>query len=816
MATPAGNRVVMHRPSRRALPLPWVIVLLLALRAMPAPPAGAASGKPHGVHAIVHARVMIAPGQTVENATIVVRDGRIESVGAALPAPPDARVHDAKGLTICAGFIDPYVVLKRLKGEKLKPQKPHHAEDEDADSKDDKDEKKAEKTPSPPSPLSSANPKVRADHRATDALSPTADGLEALREQGIVLVQAVPETGIFRGTSALCLTRPGTPREQVIAADVASVMAFETGADEDQKAYPASMMGNVALIRQTLSDAAWYEGAAASDRTRPLGLLRPETDLSLSALSPVIHGQRPVLFETATLLESLRATRVLDEAGLQRRALVLSGEEWRRLDWVDRLKGGFILPVAFTPAPKAKSEGEWLDTDLLTLRRWRNDPANARWLHARGVDFAFTSHRLEDVADYRKAIARAVQCGLPRDAALAAITTRPASLLGVSDRFGTIARGRSASLVVLDGDPFDESSHVREVWVDGVRCVCADTADEPGAGKHDAAAHGKGGGDKKKAAPPFSAADLASPPVPRLAPPAPAAVLVRNATIWTEGPQGTLEHADLLVRGGKVAAIGSGLTAPAGAVVIDAAGRHVTPGIIDAHSHTAIDGDVNEGTLAITAQVRIKDVIDPFAIAMYRELAGGVTAANVMHGSANAIGGQVVTCKWKWGEGPDAICMRDVPEGIKFALGENPKQANWGPHNRYPLTRMGVAEIIRERFTAALAYRAAREAHAAGRRPIAPRPDLQLDAILEVLDGRRLIQCHSYRQDEILMLMRLAEEFGFRVKTFQHVLEGYKVAGEMARHGAMASTFPTGGPTSTRSSTPFHTTGRSCTIAAWW
>ncbi len=272
----------------------------------------------------------------------------------------------------------------------------------------------------------------------------------------------------------------------------------------------------------------------------------------------------------------------------------------------------------------------------------------------------------------------------------------------------------------------------------------------------------------------------------------PSAVLVRNATIWTSGAQGVLEDTDLLVRKGKVAAVGRGLTAPAGAVVIDGRGRHVTAGLIDAHSHTAVDGAVNEGSNVVTAEVRIADVLDPDDVNIYRELAGGLTVANVLHGSANAIGGQNQVIKLRWGGTVEGLKFAAAPPGIKFALGENPKQSNWNPTvTRYPQSRMGVQEVIRERFQAARDYRRQTEELAVSKRksPVPTRRDLQLETIAEILEGKRLVHAHSYRADEILMLVRLAEEFGVKIATFQHALESYKVAAEVARHGAGASMF---------------------------
>jgi imidazolonepropionase-like amidohydrolase len=271
----------------------------------------------------------------------------------------------------------------------------------------------------------------------------------------------------------------------------------------------------------------------------------------------------------------------------------------------------------------------------------------------------------------------------------------------------------------------------------------------------------------------------------------PAAVLVRGATIWTSGPEGRLENADLLVRKGKIASVGPGLEAPADAVVIEAGGKHVTPGLIDAHSHSAIVGGVNEGRQTVSSEVRIEDVLNSEDINLYRQLAGGLTAANLLHGSANAIGGQSCVIKLRYGSPPEGLELEDRVPGIKFALGENPKRANWGTQDdHYPVTRSGVAALIRERFLAARDYAAAwKRWEQEGKRGTYPRRDLELEALVEILDGKRQIHCHSYRQDEILMLMRLGEELGFRVGTFQHILEGYKVADEMREHGAHGSGF---------------------------
>src|SRR2546423_10810621 len=273
----------------------------------------------------------------------------------------------------------------------------------------------------------------------------------------------------------------------------------------------------------------------------------------------------------------------------------------------------------------------------------------------------------------------------------------------------------------------------------------------------------------------------------RVAPPdQPKAILIQGATIWTSGPQGTLENADLLVTGGKISAVGPGLKAPGGATVVDGKGTQVTPGIIDCHSHTAISRGVNESSHAVTCEVRIGDVIDATDIGLYRELAGGVTTANLLHGSANPMGGQNQVIKFRWGALPEELKFADAMPGVKFALGENVKQSNWGEKfkTRYPQTRMGVEQIMRDRFRAAQEYDAALKK----KQGLPARRDLQLEAISEILSGKRLIHCHSYRQDEILAILSVAREFKIKVGTLQHILEGYKVADVMAKNGDGGST----------------------------
>ena len=276
-------------------------------------------------------------------------------------------------------------------------------------------------------------------------------------------------------------------------------------------------------------------------------------------------------------------------------------------------------------------------------------------------------------------------------------------------------------------------------------------------------------------------------------------VLITGATLLTAAEAGRIEDGAVLFENGRIVAVGlaSEVEVPSDALVIDGTGKFVTPGIIDAHSHIAADA-INEGAVSVSSMVSIHDVLDPTDIALYREAAGGTTTSHVMHGSANPIGGNNAVIKHRWGADAQGLLFQGAPPTIKFALGENPKRAGSpslpGQEARYPASRMGVMDVIRQAFIEATEYKADWDAYRArvadgDRDAIPPRRNLTMGPLVEVLEGTRYVHAHSYRADEILQLMRVAEEFGFRIHTFQHVLEGYRVADEMAQHGAHASTF---------------------------
>ncbi len=770
--------------------------LLLVLLAFPASAAGP-SGSDRLAYALEGGRVIVSPGHVIDPGVVVVRGGVIEAVGPAgsTPVPADARGIDVKGKVVHAAFIDPHVSTDRLAGKG--PKRPR---DDDEAGGASAAVKRAI------GPASHPVPAVRAEDRTLDALVIKDEVADTYRRLGFAVVAAAPSAGVLRGSGAVVSLADGAISGRILDAASGQYVALEpeqTADDDSDGVYPVSKMGAVAVTRQAFLDALWWRDAEAAYAASPSGRARPRFRAATAALVPAAEGKETVVFETTDVLSLLRAARIAKEMKLKAR-YVGAGDEYRLLSEVAGVKPDLVLRVAFPQPDKPGIEEEWLDVPASRLRAYDRAPSNPKWARDAGLSFSFTTAGLDDAKDFHKHVRQAMARGLSEDDALAAVTTVPARQLGLQDRLGTIAPGKIANLVVETGAPFAEKSRVSEIWIDGSRIELKEEKKEetphpgplpPGEGaEKSAAAPAREGVEKSASAAPEK--DVRPLPARDAGPvAAPSAVVVRGATIWTQGGAGILEEADLVVVDGKIAAVGKNLKAPAGAVEVDGRGKHVTPGIIDAHSHTGVDGDDNEGSHNATAEVRIHDVMNPFDVAIYRELAGGTTTANVLHGSANAIGGQNQIVKWRWGGGPDDLFFVGAPEGIKFALGENPKQSNWqNPQPRYPRTRMGVAESIRVQFQAAQDYRRRQEeyrkaAAIKGAHPIPPEPDLELEAIAEVLEGKRKIHCHSYRKDEILQMLRTAEEFGVTVGTLQHVLEGYKVADEIARHGAGASGF---------------------------
>ena len=817
---------------------------------------------PPGVHALTNARIVTAPGRVLQRGTLVIRDGVIEAVGASAAAPRDARVWDLAGRTIYPGFIDAYTNVGMR--DSLRP---------------------ADTTGARGAVY--WNPQVRSFITAVDEFAANDEERpRALRSAGFTVGMVVPQLGLFRGQTAAVSLGTGSVAGRIIRDGIAQSAMM--GRDPRVgNVYPTSSMGAISFIRQTLIDADWHARAHETYDRAPAGLRRPESNAALAALVPVLRKERPIIFETDSPEETLRALAIGREFGIDL-WLRGSGAEYQMVDEIAKVKAPLILPLNFPAAPSVTRPAEALNVSLGDLRHWYLAPENPSRLAAAGVEFALTASGTRNPADFLTNVRSAVARGLSRDVALAALTTVPARYMGITRTHGSLEVGKVANIVVAQGDVFTNGTRLEMVWVDGepfevtaatgvdprgrwrivaagqvrvegtltlsgtrdqlsgsfaapgattrlttariggqtpqidvafagdpighegiVRMTGSATATELrgwgelpdgsrfnwtgeriGAAPGDSAAATAGGADTSRTASRAPATATLTLPVRRpsieygrsSAPQQPAAVLVRGATIWTMTSQGIMENADLLVTRGRVTRVGRNLTAPAGATVIDGVGKHVTPGLIDAHLHSGASGGINETGSAIVPEVRIADVITMDNIWMYRQLAGGLTTAHVMHGSANPIGGQNQVVKLRWGALPSEQIFAGAPRTVKFALGENPKRRE----DRYPDTRMGTEQIIRDHFLAAREYERAQKAWATNKRGIAPRRDLRMEALVDILNGDILVMSHSYRQDEILMLMRLAEEFDFRIKAFHHTVEAFKVAPELAAHGAGA------------------------------
>ena len=744
----------------------------------------------------------------MDGATIVLRDGFIQAVGRDVTPPADARVWEMKGATIYAGFIDPY-----LRFDSTNP--PVNSGKIELDSAETAGGINFFGVPGVERDRAQSGPgyevaQVLSQERVARGFAPDKKALEAARGLGFTAGNVVPEKGIVRGTSALDALSGVNPNDAIIKADTFQHLAFDAeGGKED--VYPKSLMGVIAVVRQTFFDAQHCAQEQDYFHRHPQGRTRPEFNPSLEALAPAVAKKMPVVFEPGSALMVDRAALVARELGLDFYFLSC-GQEWRRPDLAKAAGAPFIVPLDFPELPKMPEEQDWEQVSLDQLRAWDWASENAAVLRRQGLEIALTTCGLSDKRTFRKNLRFALDRGLSEEDALAALTTIPARLCDVADRLGTVEAGKIANLTVVQGDSyFDAENKVREVWIDGrvysVDAGATKSAEKNGPANAEATAEpepkdARSSDDKKKKELELRelrkkrfAHSLMEGRAPLAEPPA---VLVEGATIWTCGPPGKLEDADLLIDQGKIQAVGKGLRSrfdiSGSALVIDGRGKHVTPGIIDAHNHSIALGAVNEATLPSTAMVRIGDVVNSESVNIHKQLAGGLTTLNLLHGSANPIGGQNAILKLRDGASPEGMKFAGAPPGIKFALGENVKQSNWGDGktNRFPQTRMGVRTFYANRFSAAQAYLKEWDDYSkAGQtsRLLPPRRNLELEAIGEILQGKRWIHCHSYRQDEILAFLRTMEGFGVKVGTLQHILEGYKVADEIAKHGAGASTF---------------------------
>lgn len=823
--------------------------------------AGLRPSSENTLYAITGATVHTSASKSIKNATVLFENGKILSVGTKVKIPTRARKIDASGKHIYAGFIDLY---SNYGLPKPKPSGANWANGPVYNNKR--------------SGANAWNGAIHSEREFFAEFKPNAAAAKGYLGQGFTTVQSAVRDGVFRGTAFVANLNTGLANDNLIAASAMPQLSFSRGTSAQW--YPHSLMGSIALLRQTFLDADWYTQAQRAYAKNP-AQEKPEYNASLEALRG--YNSKFFFFEANGLLNGLRADRVMDEFKVK--GMILgSGHEYRRLADVKAMKRPLLMTLNLPLAPNVADVTAASDVSLEELRHHEQAPYNLAKLSKAKVAFALSLHRLKKKSDFWKNLRLSVKNGLSEASALRALTETPAKLLGLDKQLGTLSKGKFANFVITDKPIFNEKANIEDVWVAGVKHVIKKqrTVDYRGhytlswmnselnlsvkgskekpsaqfsfAGKTyktkklkssdallqfsalidtlshnsinfelekkgaelrgyastessaispvrltlDSAFVEKPKKEKKKKSENVMVSDFSFPnksygfkSLPKTE-----TVLFKNATVWTSEKVGILTETDVLVRKGKISKVGKNLSAPKGAAVVDATGKHLTAGIIDEHSHIAINGGVNELSQSITAEVRIGDVVNSEDINIYRQLAGGVTASQLLHGSGNPIGGQAQVIKLRWGASPEQLKFKEAPASIKFALGENVKHSNFGDRYniRYPQTRMGVKTLMEDGFNAALAYedewkKYNRLSSSAQQRTARPRKDLELEALRDIKNGKMFVHSHSYVQSEILMLMRLAESFGFRIQTFTHILEGYKVADEMAAHGATASTF---------------------------
>jgi len=796
-------------------------------------------------YALTGATVFIDYQTKIDKATLIIKDGKIESVGVGIPIPKNVRIIDVKGKIIYPAFIDLFSnmgVNFPISSKKLSNGYPQYITNKNG--------------------AYNWNEAIRAEVDASTLFVADENRAKIFRDAGFASVVASLQDGICRGTSALVLTGSGTEHQLIIKEKVASGFSFIKGISTQD--YPSSLMGSIALIRQTYYDAKWYK-----NQTK-------EKNISLDAFNNLMN--LPAIFAVDDKLTILRADKIGKEFGVQY-IIKGAGDEYQRADEIKTTNAPIIIPINF---PKAYDVEDPLDANYIStadLKHWEMAPANAYLLNKKQIEFAITMSDCENGLEFLKNLRKAVQYGLDEKAALKSLTETPAKFIKQEKEIGALKKGMLANFIICNGNIFDKETMILETWSGGKKYLVNESKEIKLQGNYAVQLKGfenyqlKIEGEINKPAVSFIGKDTIKASYSeqfdiinfsfkpdkksentirinswieqkdtssfpnqtkkiigkatmvdgstenftatfisenKLQPkkvdstraisigeitypftdygwkiqPQQETIIFKNATVWSNEKEGVLKETDVAIQNGKIIAVGKNLSV-AGAKIIDATGKHLTNGIIDEHSHIAISQGVNEGTQAVTSEVRIGDVVTSEDINIYRQLSGGVTSSQLLHGSANPIGGQSALIKLRWGFAPEKMKIEGADGFIKFALGENVKQSNWGDRNvtRYPQSRMGVEQVYFDAFIRAKEYEAKMKAEPNTRK------DIELDALVEILNKKRFITCHSYVQSEINMLMHVADSMGFKVNTFTHILEGYKVADKMKAHGVNASTF---------------------------
>jgi imidazolonepropionase-like amidohydrolase len=801
----------------------------------------------NGTYAFINATIVKESQTILQNAALVVQDGKILAIGNGITIPKEAMIVDCKGKYIYPSFIDIY-------SDYGTPAVPPPARFNF----------------SGPAQLNSNqkgaygwNQAIKADVDAAKTFTVDDAKAKSLRDLGFGTVLTHVRDGIARGTGTI-VTLASKKENLVMLKDRASAhYSFNKGSSG--QAYPSSMMGSIALLRQSYLDGRWYK---ANEKTEAMNIsLKSWNDNQLL----------PQIFEATDKWTALRADRIGDEFGVQY-IIKGGGNEYQRIKEIAGTKATFIVTLNYPQAMDVEDPNDARFVSLTDLKHWELAPTNAAAFEKAGIPFCLSTADLRDNKQFLTNLRKAIDNGLTETRALEALTKTPAQALGVYDKVGSLDAGKLANFIITSGPVFSDKTMILQNWVQGEKygvkednwsdikgsyniavtspsgtnnymldvksasaasIIGKDTVTAKfnadgkmvrlgftpekrsknnirlsgvnngnswtGYGEDSAgtkltwtatlvkAAETKADSTKKKDAPVLGKVIYPFLPFGNEELPKQENILIKNATVWTSDAAGKLENTDVLVKNGKITQIGKGLS-DASAKVIDGTGKHLTPGIIDEHSHIAASS-INEGGQSVTSEVRIADNLNPDDVNIYRQLSGGVTTSHILHGSANTIGGQTQLIKLRWGANDDDLKFQGAPGFIKFALGENVKRASASNGNqRFPDTRMGVEQVMVDAFTRAIDYENAMKAaeennKKKGATPVVVRRDLELDALVEIKNSKRFITMHSYVQSEINAAMKVAERFGFRVNTLTHILEGYKVADKMKAHGANASTF---------------------------
>jgi imidazolonepropionase-like amidohydrolase len=831
----------------------------MSLFAQPTFPVNGVGDERETTYAFKNATIVKNAQQQISNATMLVRDGKIIAIGTSVTIPADAVVVDCSGKFIYPSFIDIYSDYGIAPVPMGGGQRNFLA----------------------PAQLTSNakgafgwNQAIKADVEGGKLFVTDDAKAKTLRETGFGAVLTHQRDGIARGTGTFVSLANRKENKVILKEKASAHYSFNKGSS--QQSYPSSMMGSISLLRQTYIDANWYKKNADKEGV----------NLSLMAWNN-IQGL-PQIFEANDKWNIVRADKIGDEFGVQY-IIKSNGNEYQRVNEIAATKSTLIVPLNFPMAMDVEDPNDARFVSVSDMKHWELAPTNPAALEKAGIPFCLTTADLRSPAAFMANLRKAIDNGLSETKALEALTTTPASVLGVANMIGSLEDGKLANFLITTGNVFNEKTAIVENWIQGEKYVVKGDKWKDAAGKYTltvqssqgsksfnlevksaSAANiiatdtitakfsfdgkmvkinftpekksknmirlsGMANGDvwngygednegnkltwtanmagtmdaakvetaKKKEAAPLGTVTYPFTPFGWTNAPKQETILFKNATVWTSEAEGKLENTDVLIKDGKIAQIGKGLQ-DATAKVVDATGKHLSAGIIDEHSHIAASS-INEGGQSVTSEVRIADNLNPDDINIYRQLSGGVTTSHILHGSANTIGGQTQLIKLRWGANAEQLKFEGSDGFIKFALGENVKRSSMPMgNNRFPDTRMGVEQVLEDAFTRAKDYEKAIAAASAqpqvatkGKKTAAVavdpyntvRRDLELEALVEIMNKKRFITCHSYVQSEINAALKVGDKLGFKFNTFTHILDGYKVADKMKAHGAAASTF---------------------------